>query len=140
VSEMTGNYTAGIVSYGDNNIIEKNIVHDSAAPYMAGITISGADNNKVADNITYNNSFFGIGVYNSTGAIVVNNTSYDHILAGGDADGIHCSLSSGNTFSGNLVYNNSDDGLDTWDCTNNIVSDNVAHHNGGAGDGNGFKL
>lgn len=140
VSEMTGNYTAGIVSYGDNNVIEKNIVHDSAAPYMAGITISGADNNKVADNITYNNSFFGIGIYNSTGAIVVHNTSYDHILAGGDADGIHCSLSSENTFSGNLVYNNSDDGLDTWDCANNIVSENVSHHNGGQGDGNGFKL
>jgi len=137
---MSGNYTAGIVSYGDNNVIENNIVHDPIGSYMAGITVSGAANNRVVNNVAYSNSFFGIGLYRSSGTVVSGNAAYDNVVAGGDADGIHCSLSSGNTFANNVVYGNADDGLDTWDCPSNIVSNNTAYQNGGTGDGNGFKL
>ena len=83
---------------------------------------------------------------------------------GGNADGL--GSTSGNdipppviygyhTFSNNLVYNCSDDGIDTWTSQFNVIENNIVHHagytnasNGGfpivsglpVGDGNGFKL
>jgi parallel beta-helix repeat protein len=38
-----------------------------------------------------------------------------------------------------VVHDNSDDGIDTWDCPSNTVSNNTVYHNGGTGDGNGIK-
>ncbi len=140
VINMTGNFGAAIVSYGDNNIIEKNIVHDNTGA-MSGITVSGGSYNQVSRNTVYNNGFFGIGVYNSPGNNVISeNTVYGHTAMSGDSDGLHCSRSSGNTFSNNLVHDNADDGIDTWDCPSNIVSNNTVYHNGGTGDGNGIKV
>jgi parallel beta-helix repeat protein len=56
-------------------------------------------------------------------------------LNGGD-------LSHHNVIRGNEVYNCSDDGIDTWDTSHNLVEGNIAHHcgRGSRGNGNGFKL
>lgn len=143
VTAMTSNYSAGIVSFGANNIIEANIVHDNVYANMSGIIVSGGSHNQVTDNIVYNNNKFGIGIYGAAAAnnTVSRNTVYNHTLSTGDSDGIHCSgNSTQNTFNENITYGNSDDGLDTWDCTDNLIINNISHHNGGAGDGNGFKF
>lgn len=137
---MTGNFGAGIVSYGNYNIIEKNSVHDNKGT-MSGITVSGGAYNQVTKNTVYNNGFFGIGVYNSPGKNVISeNTVYEHVQMAGDSDGLHCSKSSGNIFTNNVVHDNADDGIDTWDCPSNTVSNNTVYHNGGTGDGNGIKV
>lgn len=137
---MTTYYGAGVVSYGDGNVITGNTVHDNGGA-TAGIMVAGGQDNQILDNIVYENGFFGIGIYNSDGGNIIDgNTSYGHTLMAGDSDGIHCSISSENTISNNVVFDNSDDGIDMWSCSSNIVSGNTAHHNGGTGDGNGFKL
>lgn len=140
VANMTGDYIAGIVSRGNNNTIENNTVHDIFGLLSAGIAANWNSGGRIADNVVYSTSFFGIGVYKSTGITVSGNVAYGNVIAAGDADGIHCSQSSGNTFTNNTMYGNSDDGLDTWDCPSNAVSNNIAYRNGGTGDGNGFKL
>lgn len=140
VINMTGNFSAAIVSYGDYNTIEENTVHDSTGT-MSGVTVSGGSYNQVSRNTVYNNNFFGIGIYNSPGNNVISeNTIYGHHAMAGDSDGIHCSKSSSNIIANNLVHDNADDGIDTWDCPSNIVSNNTVYHNGGTGDGNGIKV
>lgn len=143
VTSMTGKWSAGIVSFGENNIVRDNVVHDNTYDHTNGILVVNGSYNQIVNNVVYNNNKFGIGVYgpDASNNVISGNAAYDHTLSAGDSDGIHCSgNSTGNTFVNNTTYDNSDDGLDTWDCVNNLVSNNVSHHNGGTGDGNGFKL
>ena len=59
---------------------------------------------------------------------------------GGDADGISISSGDGNRAINNLVYHNSDDGVDSWRSTNTEFAYNIIHSNGIAnGNGNGIK-
>ncbi len=132
-----------------------------------GIDITG--NYVVVDQVNvYNNYLTGIAFYMASYGVVTNSIvhdSYDYGLdgtgGGGNADCI--SSSAGNTpttvygyhtFDNNLLYNCSDDGLDTWTSQYNIVRNNIIHHagysnlsNGGsksadqpAGNGSGVKV
>jgi hypothetical protein len=92
----------------------------------------------------------GIAFWESHDCIVQNSSvhdNYDYAHGGGNADGIHFNTAGGtpvgnHVIRNNELYNNSDDGLDTWQQTGNLVEYNVAHHNGAGdgGNGNGFKL
>jgi parallel beta-helix repeat protein len=66
-----------------------------------------------------------------------NDTDY----SGGNADGISANgFSQRITIRNNESYHNSDDGIDTWDSSNNVIEGNYSHDNGwDKGDGSGYK-
>jgi len=83
--------------------------------------------NLIQDNIIHDNSDAGL-----TGG------SYKN---GGNADGISVSAGNKNKILYNLVYHNSDDGIDTWRSNDTEVAYNVVHSQGIAdGNGGGIKL
>jgi parallel beta-helix repeat protein len=152
VTGAAGNWTAGITVANSGsvnpvyNIIEGNKVHDNTSAGMSGIKIGQGSYNKILHNEVYNNYFVGIRVSGSSGEMTGNeigfNKVYNHTLAGGDSDGIDlCGATITNTYiHNNIVHGNSDDGIDTWDSSNNIIVGNIVYDQNGAGDGNGFKM
>ena len=152
VSGASGNFTGGIslTNAGtvnpNYNIIEGNRVHGNTQPGMSGIKISEGSHNKILNNEVYDNYFTGIRISGVSASITGNEIGYNHVynhtLAGGDSDGIGLNgVTVTRTYiHDNLVHDNSDDGIDTWNSRNNIIAGNVSYHHTGIGDGNGFKL
>ena len=134
-----------------------------------GITMTG--NYVAVDKVhSHHNYYPGVSFYMSSYGIVTNSIihdSYDYAPGGagggGNADCLSSSAGSKvdptnaghHIFRNNLVYNCSDDGIDTWTSSYNLLENNVVHHagyrnasNGGAsapfgqpaGNGHGFKL
>ena len=152
VTGATGNWTGGISLTETNtakplyNIIEGNKVHDNTYVNISGIKISEGSYNKILHNEVYNNYFVGIRIAGVSSAITDNeigfNTVYNHTLAGVDSDGIglYGETIARTYIHDNIVHNNNDDGIDTWNSSNNIIVGNVSYNQIGVGDGNGFKL
>jgi parallel beta-helix repeat protein len=156
VKGATGSYGAGIRAtqssgkFPSYNIIENNIVHDNVGSNTIGILIENGSYNKVVNNKVYNNYLSGIQVLSHssvspsgiTGNEVTGNESYNNTLGGGNTDGIKLEgTGTKNTLvMNNVVYGNADDGIDTWNSSNNIIVGNIAYGQTGSGDGNGFKL
>lgn len=149
------NTAAGIFAEGSNdsspiyptyNVIEYNKVHDNnASSNTSGIMITDGSYNQILHNEIYNNYFSGIKLSATTTAVgneIGFNETYDHTLAGGDSDGIDLNGTSlSNTYiHDNIIHGNSDDGLDTWNSSNNLIVGNIAYDQRGPGDGNGFKV
>lgn len=115
--EVTGSPAGvnGIFWTGENGLIENINCHDS------GLTC--------------------IRLYTSFNTTVQNSIVYDNLRGvAGNSDGVNCSGGGNNSFINIETYNNGDDGLDVWNCPNNIIRNSTAHDNKGAGDQNGFKL
>lgn len=139
-------------------------VRNSAA---TGIRVNG--NYVAIDQVhSHNNYFAGVYFYMASYGSVTNSIihdSYDYgvggVGGGGNADCLGSSASNTpttvygyHTFDNNLVYNCSDDGIDTWTSQYNTIKHNIVHHvgysnasNGGsvttglpAGNGHGYKL
>jgi len=152
VTSVTGNWAGAITLVNANafnpmfNIVEGNKVHDNTFVNVAGIKILEGSYNKILHNEVYNNYFVGIRVTSSSGVVTDNeigfNTVYNHTLAGPDSDGINLSGSAVTQtyIHDNIVHDNSDDGIDTWDSSNNIIIGNISYNHVGVGDGNGFKM
>ncbi|MBI5351846.1 MAG: right-handed parallel beta-helix repeat-containing protein [Chloroflexi bacterium] len=152
VSGATGNWTGGISLTNSNtanpryNIIEGNKVHGNTYAGMSGIKISEGSYNKILHNEVYDNYFTGIRVSGVSSSITDNeigyNLVYNHTLAGSDSDGIGLNgiTITRTNIHDNIVHDNSDDGIDTWNSTNNIIVGNVSYNHKGVGDGNGFKM
>ena len=124
------------VSY---NVLRNLKVRNSAGE---GILLSGGGHNLLTNLLTYDNHFSGITNLNSSNNVfqyIVSHDNYD-APGGGNADGMSISSGNANHVSHCVVYNNSDDGLDTWKSTNTLVERCASFHNGfQGGDGNGFK-
>lgn len=152
VSGASGNWIAGITAASSgsvhpvHNIIEGNKVHDNTSFGMSGIKIGEGSYNKILRNKVYNNYFVGIRISGSSNEMTGNeigfNEVYNHTLAGSDSDGIDLyGITITNTYiHDNVVHGNSDDGIDAWNSSYNIIVGNVAYDQNGAGDGNGFKM
>ncbi len=139
----TGNWSGGIMLDGGGyNIVDGNKVHDNPYVGISGIKICDSSFNKVTNNESYHNNQGGIVVCgSSTDNDVGFNKSHDNTLSPGDSDGISLSYPSTRTnLHDNLVYGNSDDGIDTWDSPGNFIIHNIVHDQNGIGDGNGIKL
>lgn len=126
---------------------------------MQGFWITGTDN--VFDSLhVHHNGLSGIQVYspyddfpyNTFGSrntikncVVHDNFDEGFISSagfanGGNADGISISSGTDNSVENNLVYHNSDDGIDAWRSTNTYIGYNISTANGVAdGNGNGIK-
>ncbi len=125
---------------------------------MQGIDILGTDN--VIDSVhAHHNGLTGISIYSSESAVtdeskgsrniirncITNNNSdvgsatapYNN---GNNADGISINSGADNRIENNLVYMNSDDGIDVWRGIRTYMGYNIVHSNGfGGGDGSGIK-
>ena len=139
-----GNYVGAIMlDQCNNSVIQNNKIHDNLNTYVSGISINDSSNNKIMNNESYNNSYVGINI---SGASLNNevafNKAHNNNLAAGDADGITISdsLVTNTNIHDNMVFDNSDDGIDTWISAGNTITNNTSYGNGGTGDGNGFKL
>lgn len=143
IGAVGGNYTGAIFfDQCNNGLISENKVHDNITPTTSGIVAKGNEN-QILYNEVYGNFYCGIRISGpSSGTEIGMNTVYNHVLAKGDSDGIELAVSTvtNSHVHDNLIYGNSDDGVDTWVSPSNLIENNVSHHNGGAGDGNGFKL
>lgn len=157
VSGATGNWLGGIrlaassSVYPDHNIIEKNTVHDNIGTNTYGIVAEYATNTIIRENIVYNSYQSGIEIaqnnsidpgHDLVGNEVTGNTVYGNVLAGGNADGIKAEgpRVKKTLIKNNIVYGNGDDGIDTWNSSENTLIGNISYNNKGPGDGNGFKL
>ena len=149
-----------VMLYNSHNLIEGNKIHhnfgggvvvyagkdgDNDGPYTLGYNI-------IRDNIIYNNSDADLG-----GSMKASCYSYDAYLIqriqegdytviysyrwGDNADGISISSGTHNQVIHNTVYENSDDGIDTWRSNDTEVSFNSSYKNGTGrcGNGNGIK-
>lgn len=155
VKGATGNYGAGIrvvVRNGvapNNNIIEDNIVHDNLGVNTFGIMVENGSYNIIRNNEVYNNYVTGIKLIahdsispnGITGNEITNNISHHNVMSSGNSDGIALEGSKikNTLIANNISYANADDGIDTWNTSENIVRNNVAYSQRGTGDGNGFK-
>lgn len=142
VTSVAAGAAGAIIVGGSNTTIDGNKVHDNVGTPTNGIVVNGS-NNKIINNDVWNNNFAGIRLYGTgaTGNEVAYNKAHHNTLSAGNSDGINCSGGgSQNNIHHNQIYNNTDDGIDVWVCPNNTISHNIAHHNGGTGDGNGLKL
>ena len=119
----------GFLVVGNNNTIQYVYVHHTA---HSGIHIQNPEN---ATLLTAQSN-------NLISDFIIHDCS-DELLAtlGENADGISGSIGNNNVFRRGIVFNNSDDGIDIWDCNNSIVEYVLTYGNGkGAnGDGNGIK-
>ena len=110
-----------------------------------GIYVAGNEN--VFEHIvTHHHGGSGIHVYEGSGTQLLYVTAYHNydelgIDPGQHADGITISSGNNSILVGCVSHDNSDDGFDTWESTNNTIENCVAYSNGyNEGNGNGFKL
>jgi parallel beta-helix repeat protein len=115
-----------------------------------GVAVYG--NHVILDTLHVHHNFMsGINVWKAVDGLIQNCQVHDNWdyrpdnphLSGDNADGIHLiGPSSRMTVRNNTVYHNSDDGIDNWDSTNNVIEGNTIYNNGydTGGDGQGVKL
>lgn len=142
--ELKNSAAFGIEVMANYCVIDKVHVHNG---YFAGVYFYKCSYGTVTNSVAHDFYDYGVG---GTGG-------------GGNADGMGSSAGNAqpypdygyHVFRNNLVYNASDDGIDTWSSRGNIVENNIVHHagygnasNGGSqsstwgkplGNGNGFK-
>ncbi len=110
---------------------------------MRGILVSG-DNNIIENATIHGNHHVGLQFFESSNSQAINVNSYnnyDSQNGGINADGIQALHSNDISISICRVYNNSDDGVDTFASVNITIDQCVSYQNGfDQGDGNGFKL
>jgi parallel beta-helix repeat protein len=127
---------------------------------LESLTVEGANHGidvesgsvTVSSCVCHNNYNTGI-ILEDSGAkscTVSGCTSYDNVdsqTGGGNADGFGCKsgTGSGNTFSSDTCYDNSDDGFDYEKAGSPVTSTSCTSHNEGSydgyqGNGNGFKM
>lgn len=156
ITGATGSYGAGLRvtnsgSFLPNyNILENNLVHDNLGSNTYGIVVEDGSFNRILNNRAYNNYLSGIQITSHssvtpggvTGNEISGNYSYNNVAGAGNSDGIKLEGSgTKNTLvSNNVMYGNSDDGLDTWNTSYNTVTNNLAYNQVGPGDGDGFKV
>jgi len=121
---------AGIGIHGSFNIVEGCESHHNV---LSGIEVYGGDWH--GSHSDYQNG------YNIIRDNFVHDNSDEGLLSNGNsADGIAISSGKFNRVFRNLVYSNSDDGIDTWRSNDTYVAFNIVYDNGKAdGDGNGIK-
>jgi hypothetical protein len=108
-----------------------------------GIYVNAGDS--IFKNIvSHNHGGSGIYCVNSYRNQFIDIVAYANIDppdGGRNADGISLESGAGNIVRYSRFYENSDDGLDTWQSTGNLIENCVSYHNGLLdGNGNGFKL
>jgi len=127
--------TYGVQIKTSYNKVEGCKIHDNYLSAVHLLTIYNKDTkrynngyNIIQDNIIYNNSDAG--------------RHYAMYALGDNADGISISSGEHNKILHNTIYDNSDDGIDTWKSNYTEVAYNRVYGNGKGerGNGNGIKL
>ena len=120
VQNLTFRRSAGRTVHleGDHNVVRNVEVYDN---HSDGVYITG-DNNLLEGVVSHGN--------------------YSEQNGGDSADGIKLAFGDSNVVRNCRTYNNSDDGVDTWQTTNTLVEFCLSYENGrgSTGNGMGFKL
>ncbi len=128
-----------------------NIISAGGTTVAAAIRILNSSYNTIKNNHVHH-SYTGIGLRSypseldneTTGNIIEGNICNNNDISAENSDGISASDTwiHHNTYRGNVLYSNADDGIDLWLSHDNIVEKNISYSNGTkpGGDGNGFKL
>ena len=120
VQNLTFRRSAGRTVHleGDHNVVRNVEVYDN---HSDGVYITG-DNNLLEGVVSHGN--------------------YSEQNGGDSADGIKLAFGDSNVIRNCRTYNNSDDGVDTWQTTNTLVEFCLSYKNGrgSTGNGMGFKL
>jgi parallel beta-helix repeat protein len=131
--EVRGFPRTGLTVEGSDNIFDGLHVHDnrSSGLYIYSGAGPGTDETKGSRNIIRN-----CVVHDNSDAGLFD----DGYANGNNADGISINSGADNIIEHNLVYLNSDDGIDAWDAIRTYIGDNIIYSNGiAAGDGSGIK-
>jgi len=118
--EVRNHQGAGVTAYGDDCVLENIEAHHNA----------GAGLNSFGDRCQF------------LRCIAHDNIDPQSSIPGGDADGMGASSpATGCYFFGCVAYANSDDGIDVYGSSYNVIANCVCYDNGRLdGDGNGIKL
>jgi len=113
-------------------IIKNCIIYGSN---LAGLFLENVTNGQILNNDIFNNGL-GIVLWDVNDTIISNNQVYNNGLS----DGIFLQLCYFNTISGNIVYNNSEFGIDLKGSDFNVLTGNIVYNNSWSGivDGSGI--
>lgn len=125
----------GIFIGGKYNKIQGCTVHGN---FLSGIQVVDNTNFYITPYVNGWNTIEDCTIFDNSDAGIVK-AGYED---GDNADGITVSNGTGNIVQHNLIYRNSDDGIDAWRSNNSTVVYNVVLMNGEGlgGNGNGIKL
>ncbi|TFH06650.1 MAG: hypothetical protein E4H14_10345, partial [Candidatus Thorarchaeota archaeon] len=130
-----GNRLEGIrYDTGGHSFIESNTVYDNGwinfemGGVASGIQLADTINNSVIDNQVYNNSAHGIYLDNNDNSSVQGNTVWGNLGAEGEC-GINVVNANFCNITGNIVYNNTDNGIFMLYSDDCIVTHNIVYEN-----------
>ena len=129
IKDKTFIYTAGggeclTIINSRKNFIIGNCTIMNSHPSWSGLILWNVTNGQVLDNDVYNNGG-GIVLYKTNDTIISdNNINNSKFL-----DGIFAQYSHSNTFSGNIVFNSTENGIDLKECNYNTISGNQIFNN-----------
>ena len=135
--EVKGVRTYGIRIRGDHNKVEGCLIHHN---FLEGISIAPKNFNQLRNQTSFNEILDNKVFNNSDANLTCTQGPYDYD-EGEHADGISITAGEHNVIAHNEVYNNADDGIDTFQSNYSKVQYNLIHHNGHGtkGNGNGIK-
>ena len=126
---------------GVQHVVFRNfVVRDMPAE---GLFVVRSDRNTVAHLLVERSGQSGILVLDGSENLISHVISRANVDRpdGGDADGIGIASGNANRIDRCVVFENSDDGVDTWRATNTLIDRCVSFDNGTlGGDGKGFKV
>lgn len=126
----------GIRVVGADNMIENMHVHHN---HLSGVHIQNpADNTLQVTTAQSRNIVRSCDIHDNSDVGFTGSGMGE----GENADGVGATQGFDNVFEYNLIYNNSDDGIDVWKSQRSIVRYCISYGNGYGpnGDGNGFKM
>lgn len=135
--EIKGVRTYGVRIRGDHNKVEGCRIHHN---FLEGISIAPKNFKKLHKQTSFN-KILDNRVFNNSDAVLTCREGPNDYDQGEEADGISITAGEYNIINHNEVYNNSDDGIDTFNSNYSKVQYNLVHHNGlgKKGNGNGIK-
>lgn len=137
-NEVHDNYMTGIIvdtNNGPGNVVRDNTVYkngkNATAAFRAGILICPRDTVEVTGNRVYDNAMEGIYIYSDSGHNNNNHLIRENNVYENNAEGICIKgfPSHHNTINGNIVKDNSRDGIYIKDSNNNEIYNNDVSNN-----------
>jgi CSLREA domain-containing protein len=99
------------VAFGSRNVLDANVVHDQG---IDGIVVSEGDRNEITGNAIYSNSRHGVLLFGAANTLIAGNLIHHNSGAGIFVNAFtqFATSETGNTFSQNAIYDNSQFGID----------------------------
>ena len=110
----------------NNNRISETIAYDNLEN---GVSVYGRDNLLMNNTLLYNNTFNGIFIIGGSYNTLLYNVAFDNGMSGIELDRLGGENSDFNNLTGNLVYENNENGVSLKWSNNNTLTETVAYDN-----------